>query len=76
MHHLPVLIFTNGSMDIDKPIPVGSFPPLRSFGGHKNQGITGNIQGVWEPERSVEFFTVVVTPVEEALSYIGMNPRK
>ena len=76
MHHLPVLIFTNDSMDIYKPIPVGSFPPLRSFGGHKNQGITGNIQVKRNPDISVAVVKAVGIPVEEALADIGMNTKK
>ena len=47
----PVIIFTKDNMDADKPVQVVNLPHVRFIGGPSKQGITGNIQGVWYPDR-------------------------
>ena len=43
------------------------------MGGTTKQGITGKIQGAWDPDRSVSAITAIGVPVEEALPYIEIN---
>ena len=49
---------------------------MRFIGGASKQGITGNIQGLWYPDRSVVVVTDVVVLVEESLSKIVINSRR
>ena len=74
--HQPVVLFTKENLDADKAFPVVYLPPVRFIGGPTNQGITGNIQGAWDKNRSEVVVTAVGVPVEEALSDIGMNSRR
>ena len=37
------------------------------------QVITGNIRGLWDPDKSVEVVTAVGVPLEEAFTNIGIN---
>ena len=46
---------------------------MKFASGNTNQVITGNIQGVWDPDISVAVITAVGIPVEEVLLCIGMN---
>ena len=75
-YHQPVVLFTKENMNVDKPFPVVNLPPVRFIGGPSKQGITVNIQGVWEPDISVVVVTSVGVPVEEVLSDIGMNSKR
>ena len=63
-------------MDSDKPVPVVNLPPVSFIGGTSKQGITGNIQGAWDPDRSVALVTAVCVLVEETLSEIGINSKR
>ena len=63
-------------MDAYKPVPVVNIPPMSFIGVPSKQGITGNIHGVWDPDRSVAVVTSVVVPVEESLPGIGVNSRR
>ena len=63
------------NMEAYKPIPVVNLPPLRFIGGLSKHIITGNMQGVWDPDISVAVVTAVGVSAEEALFYIGMNTR-
>ena len=49
---------------------------MKFASGNTNQVITGNIQGVWDPDISVAVITAVGIPVEEVLLCIGMNDRR
>ena len=62
-----MVLFTKQNMDGDKPVPVLNFPPVRFIGGPSNQGRSCNIQGKWDPYRSVSVVTAVGVPMEEAL---------
>ena len=62
-------------MDTDKPVPVVILPPVRFIAGPRSQGITGIIQGYWDPEISVAIITTVGIPVKEALADIVMKTR-
>ena len=70
-----MVLFTEDNMDADKPIPVVIIPPERFIGIPTRQGITGSIQGSWDPEISVAVITTVGITVEEALDDIGMKTR-
>ena len=48
--HQPVLQFTKEKMEADKPVPVVNLPPVGFIGAPPRQGITGSIQGYWDPE--------------------------
>ena len=74
--HQTVVIFTKLNMDIDKPVPVVNLPPVMFICGISKQVRTGNIQGAWDPDRSVAVVTSVGVPVEEALSDIIMNSKR
>ena len=52
-----------------------NIPPVIFIGGPTKQGITGNIQGAWDLDKSVAVVTFMCVTVEEALSYIGINSR-
>ena len=71
-----VVLFTKGNIGSDKPVPVVKLPPVIFIGGLSKQVRTGNIQGAWEPYRSVAVVTDVGVPVEEALLEIGMNSKR
>ena len=55
-------------MDADKPVQVVNIPPVRFIGGPSKQGIKGDIQGYWYPDRSVAVLMSVGIPLEEAFS--------
>ena len=74
--HQPLVIFTKENMDSDKPVLVVNIPPVGFIVGPSKQVITGNIQGYWDPYRSVAVVTAVGVPVQEELSYIGMNSKR
>ena len=63
-------------MDADEPAKVVNLLPVRFIGVPSNQGRTGNVQGEWDPDRSVSVLITVGVPVVEALSDIGMNSRR
>ena len=65
--HQPVVIFTKEGTDADKPVTVVNIPPVRYIYGPSKQGITGNIQGALDPDRSVAMVTAVGVRVAEAL---------
>ena len=44
-----MVIFTKENMGSDKPVPVVILPPVRFIGRPTIQGITGRIQGSWDP---------------------------
>ena len=46
-----MVLFTKGNTYADKPVPVVNLPPVRFIGDPSKQGITGNIQGAWDPNR-------------------------
>ena len=71
--HFPVVLLKKESTDEDKPVPVVNLPSVRFIYGHTNKGITGNIQGYWDPEILVSMVTVVGLPVEGVLDDIGMK---
>ena len=62
-----MVIFTKEGTYADKPVTVVNIPPVRYIYGPSNQGITGNIQGAWDTDRSVAVVTSVGVRVEEAL---------
>ena len=74
--HLSLVIFTKENMGAYKPVPVVNLPPVRFIGGPSRQGISGNIQGDWDPDISVALVTVMGVTLEEVLSDIGMNVRR
>ena len=51
-------------MYVDKPVPVVNLPHVRFIGGPTNQGITGNIEGAWDPEISVAVIITMGVTVE------------
>ena len=53
-------------MDADKTFPVVNLAPLRFIDGPSKQVITGNIQGAWDPDRSVAVVKDVIIPMEES----------
>ena len=59
-----MVLFIEENMDSDKPVPVVNIPPLRFIGGPSNQVRTGNIQGVWDPDRTVSVLMAMGLPVE------------
>ena len=63
-------------MEAYKPIPVVNLPPVRFIVLPSKQVITGNIQGLWDLDRSVAVVTAVGVPVEESLADVGMNYRR
>ena len=71
-----MFLSTKDNIDAYKPVPVVNLPPMRFIGVKKNQGITGIIQGYWEPEILVALITTVGVPVKEALAEIVMKVRK
>ena len=71
-----MVLFTKYSMDSDKPFPEVNLPPVRFIGGPTKQVTTVNIHEAWETEILVAIITMVVVPVEEALSNIGMNTMR
>ena len=62
-YHQPVVIFTKESMDADEPVTVVNIPPVRYIRGPSKQGITGNMQGALDPDRSVAVVTSIGIPV-------------
>ena len=47
--HQPVVLFTKENMGAEKSVPVVIIPPVRFIVGTTRHGITGNIQGSWDP---------------------------
>ena len=62
-------------MDVDKPITVVNFPPVRFIGGTTSHGRTVSIHVSWYPEKSVSVITTVGVPAEQSLAYIGMKTK-
>ena len=62
-------------MGADKPIPVLILPHVMFIGGLTRHGRKGNIQGSWDPERSVYVISTVGILVEEALASIRIRTR-
>ena len=50
-------------MDADEPVTVVNIPPVRYIRGPSKQGITGNMQGALDPDRSVAVVTSIGIPV-------------
>ena len=74
--HQPMVLFKKENTDADKRVPVINCPPVRFIGAPPKQGITGNIQGEWDPDILVAVITEVGVPADEALSDIGMDDRR
>ena len=74
--HHPVVLLKKDNMDADKTFPVVNLAPLRFIDGPSKQVITGNIQGAWDPDRSVAVVKDVIIPMEESFSDIGMNSKR
>ena len=62
-------------MDAYKRVPVVNLPPVSFIDGPSKHGRTRNIQEGCDPDISVAVVTVVVVPVWESLSEIGINAR-
>ena len=73
--HQPVVLFKKDNMDAYQPVLVVNITRMSFIGGPSNKGRTGNIQGAWDPDRSVAVVIDVGVPAEEALSYMVMNAR-
>ena len=71
-----MVLFKKDNMDADKPVPVLNITLVRFIGFPQNQVITGNIQGVWDPDISVAAVTAVGVPMYEALLDIEINNRR
>ena len=68
-----MVLLTNNNMGADKPVPVVILPHVSFIGVPTRHGITGSIQGSWEPEISVSVITTV--GILEALDDIGTKTR-
>ena len=61
--HRSFILFTKYNMEADKPVPVVNITPVRFIGGPSKKLLTVNIQGAWDPDRSVAAVTPVGVPV-------------
>ena len=67
--------FTKEIVDEDKPVPMENIPLVRFIRSTTNQIRIVNIQGAWDPERSVAVIATMGITVEEALANIVMTYR-